>query len=81
MSSGLVARCGVRVLERAFRGLAHCPCSRSTRRGIEVLVPDSPVEMLPAGDGGAERNAGGCQVPPTSLIFAVIVYIYIGTTL
>jgi hypothetical protein len=64
MSSGLVARCGVRVLERVFRGLAHCPCSRSTGRGIEVLVPDSPVEMLPAGDGGAEKKRGGLSSPP-----------------
>ena len=64
MSGGLVARCGVRVLERGqFHRLAHYPYSRSTGRGIEVLVSDSPVEMLPAGDGGAEKKRGGCQVP------------------
>src|SRR6266702_3904601 len=49
-----VARCGVRVLEQGqLRGLAHYPCSKSTGRGIEVLVFDSPVEMLPAGDSRA----------------------------
>lgn len=64
-----------------LRGLAHCPCSRSTGRGTEVLVPDSPVEMLPAGDGEAEKKRGGLSSPPLSLIFAVIVYIYIGATL
>ena len=64
-----------------FRGLAHCPCSRSTGRGMEVLVPDSPVEMLPAGDGEAEKKRGGLSSPPLSLIFAVIVYTYIGATL
>jgi hypothetical protein len=49
---------------RGTRLLAHCSCSKSTRRGIEVLLSDSPVEMLPAGDGGAEKKRGGLSSPP-----------------
>ena len=49
----------LRVLERGqFRSLAHCLCNRSTGRGIEILVSNSPVEMPPASDGGAGEKCG-----------------------
>ena len=58
----------LRVLERGqFRSLAHCLCNRSTGRGIEILVSDSPVEMLPASDGGAGEKRYYDDVGGTAL--------------
>lgn len=63
-SGGRVTRRGVRALERGqLHGLAHYPSSRSTGRGTEALVSDSPVEMLPVGDGGTGEKCDSRKRP------------------